>query len=198
MTASRFDWIAAAHLLDGLEGAAAGEHRHPREEPLLGIAEKVVGPIDGRAQSRVALDGPPASAGEHVKSAIEPRDQFGRAHRDDAGGGQLDGQRDAVKALADLYDGSGRCWVVKAKSALTWRARSTNRLMASVCRSELDVVVWITHFQWRKRDQLFAVDRHTLPARGKHHDGRALPFDPATSRATGPSRCSQLSSTNSS
>src|SRR3954453_17421555 len=101
------DEFTAAYLLDGLEGAASGEHRPPREEPLLSIAEKVIRPIDGRTQSRVALDRPPSCPRKHVKSAIEPRNQLGRAHRNNAGSGQLDGQSDAVKTLTGLCDRAG-------------------------------------------------------------------------------------------
>ena len=106
---SRVDGVAAADVFDGLECAATGEHGHPCEEPLFGSVQQVVGPVDGRAKSCVALDRAASRTGQHVESSIETLDEFGRAHRDDPGGGQFDGQWDSIQALAGLDDGSGRC-----------------------------------------------------------------------------------------
>ncbi len=71
----------------------------------------------------------------------------------------------------------GRCCRVSAKSALTCRARSTNRLTASVLHEALYVIARLTDCQRRQCDQLFAVDRHALPARSQHDHAGTLPFD---------------------
>jgi hypothetical protein len=41
------DTVPAADDLGGLEGAAAGEHCQPGEQPLFGLGEQLVGPVDG-------------------------------------------------------------------------------------------------------------------------------------------------------
>ena len=41
------DTLPAADRLGGLQGAAAGEHCQPGQQPLFGLGEQLVGPVDG-------------------------------------------------------------------------------------------------------------------------------------------------------
>ena len=97
--------------------------------------EQVIGPVDRGPQRRVPLDGPPPSA--RRAPGIGDRDDV----RSSAGSTRSPGLR-PVRWRAARRRGAGRSprrhGVVRRqarKSALTWRARSTNRLIASVCTS---------------------------------------------------------------
>ena len=88
-----------------------GEDRQPPEEDLLGSGEQVVGPPDGGPQRPVPFGAGPAATGQQLQAIAEPGHQIRRGEGSAARRGQLDGQRDAVQATADLLDigpGGGR------------------------------------------------------------------------------------------
>ena len=88
----------------GRDVEGPGEDRQPMEEELLGSGEQVVGPPDGGAKRPVAFRAGPAATGQQAKAIAEPGHQIRRGKGSAAGRGQLDGQRDAIKATADLLD----------------------------------------------------------------------------------------------
>ena len=70
---------------------------------LLGGVEKLVGPVDRGPQRRMALDRPASPARENLESAIQPAQQIGRAQRDHPGGGQFDGEWHTIETLTNLH-----------------------------------------------------------------------------------------------
>jgi hypothetical protein len=77
------------------------------QEAALGLAQELIAPVDGRAQRLLARDGRPAATGEQAELVVEARrDALDRQHLDPRGG-QLDRQRDAVQAPADLDQRGG-------------------------------------------------------------------------------------------
>ena len=62
---------------------------------------------------------------------IETITHLAGGHRRHARGDQLDGQRDAVKAAAELHDPAASSALVMVKRGATLRARSTNSLTAA-------------------------------------------------------------------
>ena len=98
------DVASGADRLDGLERAPAGEDGEAAEERALGLGEEIEAPVDERAEGLLAWDGGAAAGGEKVKAVVEPLDDLLEGEDADAGGGELDGERDAVEPPADLRD----------------------------------------------------------------------------------------------
>ena len=96
--------VGAADRLGRLERAAAGEHGEAREQVLLGRREQVVAPRDRRAQRPLPLGRRPRAAGEQGQPLLEPFEQGRRREHLHARGSQLDRERQAVEAPADLGD----------------------------------------------------------------------------------------------
>src|SRR5436190_5799045 len=92
--------IGFAHVLCGLERAAAGEDCEPREDSLLLWIEEVIAPLDRRSQRLLpCLD---AAAGcEQVESLRETLEQLGWREYSHARRGQLERQRQIVESLAE-------------------------------------------------------------------------------------------------
>ena len=86
-----------------VEGEAAGEHGQPREHPLLVPAEQPERPLDRGAHRGVAVLGAVTTSAqvEHLVHRVDDRRQ---AERRRPRGSQLDGERDAVEAPAELFD----------------------------------------------------------------------------------------------
>ena len=113
--------VGAADLLRVLEGGAAAEHREPREERLLFLAEQVVAPRDRRAQRGVAFVGV-ATALEKVEPLPDPLEELLRAEQLDPRGGELDRERQTVEAADQLAHGRR---VTDVARGLPARARGT-------------------------------------------------------------------------
>jgi hypothetical protein len=96
---SRRDRLGSRHV------KASGEHAEALEYGLMTRLEHGVRPVDGRAERLVPFDRGAAAAGEQPEPLVEPGGDLGRSERDDPGGGQLDGERDAVQPATDLGDG---------------------------------------------------------------------------------------------
>ena len=94
-----------AHLLDCLEPRAAHEHRQAGEQRPLRLFEHVVAPRDRAAQGLLALGEVAGAAGEQSETVLEPAEHRLRREDSDARRRQLDGQRQAVEAHADLRHG---------------------------------------------------------------------------------------------
>ncbi len=94
----------AGHLLGGLQRPAAGEHRQVRERAPLALVQQVVAPLDRRPQRALALGRVARAAGQQVEPAAEALEDRRRGEQPRAGGGELDGERQAVEPPADLGD----------------------------------------------------------------------------------------------
>ena len=95
---------------DRLQAGAAGKHGEAGERGLVRVLKQVVAPCDGATQGLLTggeVAGPPGEQGKLVTESVQ--DGL-RAQDPDPGGGQLDGQRQAVKLDADL--GDRRCVLI--------------------------------------------------------------------------------------
>ena len=85
----------------------AGEDAQPLQEAPLLVLEEIRRHVDGGAEAAVSLLGlrrRPSRAGEEVEAALHERQQLGRRQRPGPGGGQLDGERQAVEPAAQRAD----------------------------------------------------------------------------------------------
>ena len=124
----------APRRLGRLQGEAAGEDGQAAQQRLLRLGEQVVAPVDGARSvcwRGSAVRPPPVSSRKRSSRRAAICSTREHAH---ARGRQLERQRDAVQAGADL----GRRRARSARSARTpgsaARARSTNRRTASDSR----------------------------------------------------------------
>ena len=100
--------VALAHGLGRLERPAPGEDREPRQSLLLVLLEQVVAPGDRRPQRLLPFGCVPGPAGEEREPLLQPSEQ-GIGRQDlDARRRQLDRERQAVEAAADLGHGAVR------------------------------------------------------------------------------------------
>ena len=98
--------VAVADSLRRLERPAAGEDREARQSLLLMLLEQVVAPGDRRPQRLLSLGSIPGATREEREPLLQPREQGIRRQDLDARGRQLDRERQAVEAAADLGDGA--------------------------------------------------------------------------------------------
>ena len=138
----------------------AGEDREPPEHRLLGRRQQVVGPLDGGSQRPMTLDAGPPTAGQEPETIVQPLDQFRRREAPGASGGQLDGERDAVEAAADLLD------VVAAGARIERRGRRRRPLVEQLHTRSRRV-------QRCDGDEPLVAQAEALPRGGEHPDVRA-------------------------
>jgi hypothetical protein len=81
----RVDTVPTADRLRGLQGATAGKHCQPGQQPLFRFGEQLVGPVDGGPECLVMRQRAAAASTEHSEAALQPLSQFGRGHRCQAG-----------------------------------------------------------------------------------------------------------------
>ena len=99
--------VRVADLLHRLECPALVKAGEPPQQPLLLRVEERVAPADRRAERPLAQRQVAIAGGEEVQGVVEPLQQ-GRGLEDaDARGGELQGERQAVEAAADLGDRRG-------------------------------------------------------------------------------------------
>src|SRR5690606_41917883 len=96
--------VGGAHRFDGLEIPAVGEHGQPREESPLALAEERLAPLQRRSEGALSGWGLPRAAPEHVEGTLETSQDLLRREDTDAGGGELDGQRQPIEPGADTGD----------------------------------------------------------------------------------------------
>ena len=118
--------------------------------------QQVVAPGDRRAQRPLPLRRRPRSAGEQGQPLLEPFEQDRRRERLDAGGRELDRERQAVEAPADLGH-----LAVRREVGATARRRCTKSSIASALAQRVD------------GDLPLAVDVQRLAARHEHRQPRA-------------------------
>ena len=95
--------VQAADRLGGLEREAADEHAEPLERGLRGRVEQVVAPADRRPQRLLARAARRVSPRSGGPAACSSRSRIAAGAEDlRARGGELDRQRQAVQARADL------------------------------------------------------------------------------------------------
>ena len=97
----RLDMAAGAY---GFEVAAAGEHGEAGPQRLLRFRAQPVTPVDGRPQRLLAGQRRAAPAGQEPEPVIKPVDDLLDGERSYPYRGQFDGQRNAVKPLAQTCD----------------------------------------------------------------------------------------------
>ena len=102
----------------------------------------------------------PAATGQQAKAIAEPGHQIRWGQGSAAGRGQLDGQRDAVQATADLLD-------VGAGGGRIERHADRPRPLVEQLGGRPGRV------QGRHRKELFVVDAERFPGGGQHADHRA-------------------------
>lgn len=90
-----------------IEGGPADEHGQETEQALLVGPEQVVAPRDGIAQRPLPVGQVAGPAGQKLKPALEAGDHRFRLKQLDAGGGELDRERQAVQTSADLPHRAG-------------------------------------------------------------------------------------------
>ena len=92
---------------------AAGNTDEPAEQLPFDIRQQLVTPVHGRLERPLPCDGRSRAAGEQAESVLQPRLDLLRRQDDDAGGRQLDGERNPIETPADTGDGvrvvRGRC-----------------------------------------------------------------------------------------
>ncbi len=111
---ARVEHVPGLHPRDRAHGRArfgvvpAGEHAEPLEQRALQGIEHLVGPLDGAPQRLVAFRSAAPAAGEQVEALVETlveaRGDVGRRHQCDPRRRELERERDAVEAPADLAD----------------------------------------------------------------------------------------------
>ena len=168
------DRITRAHRFGGLERAPSREHRQAAQQPLLGLAQQVVGPVDRGAERLVALArDPPATRQE---PEVEAPDDLARVHRGDPCGGELDRQRHTVEAPAHRHDVAS-IGVVNREVGLHCPGplREQAHCVTIVGRRDAGVVVGKP--QRRDHQDLLAADVEAFAAGREHPHSRTSGFD---------------------
>ena len=99
----------AGHGAGGVDVEPGREHGDPTQQRAIVGREQVVAPADGRPQRGVPVD-PATAGGQHPQPLVQPRLEAVESERRKTGGGQLDGQRDAVQRPAQRRHPAGvRC-----------------------------------------------------------------------------------------
>ena len=91
-------------LLSRHQRPTALEDREPVEHPLLGLRQQLVAPVDGGAQRLLPFFGGAGAGGEQGEPVREPLGHLDRRQRRYPGGGELEGERDAVEGPGDGTD----------------------------------------------------------------------------------------------
>src|SRR3954468_7003639 len=92
-----------ANLLDGSQRERSPKHGKAAEKSLLPLTEQVMTPVDGCGESLLARD-PAATSREEAKAVGEALENLSGSEMCGPGSGKFDGERDAIKATADLGD----------------------------------------------------------------------------------------------
>jgi hypothetical protein len=122
------------HRLRRVQGEPAREHAQAVEQCLLVGVEQCVRPVNRGSECLVTLHRRARPAGEETESLVDASRDLTRRHHAGAGGGQLDRERDAVEAAADLRDGGH---VLVGRSEATARVpRPVHEELHGVARKE--------------------------------------------------------------
>ena len=167
-----------ADLLGRLEDPAAAEDAEPDEQALFLVVEQLVAPLDRRPQRLLALGQVAPAGGEERQPVLQPAEQLVRLEHLHPGGRQLDRERQAVEAAADL----GQPAVVAAEA----RQHGLRPLPEELDRRRLR--------ERRERELALARDPERLAARGEDAQVRAPALQAGELAGAAPTTCSRLSS----
>ncbi|GAA5765823.1 hypothetical protein Aros01_02314 [Streptosporangium roseum] len=96
-----------ADLLGCLQRAALRVYGEAPQDKAFRLGQQLPAPVDHRAQGPLPCRGAAVSRGEQPEPVVEPFGQVVDVQCAQAGGRQLQGQRDAVQPAADRRDRSG-------------------------------------------------------------------------------------------
>ena len=96
--------VARADLLDRRQVEPTGEHRHPTQEAPLLLGEQGVAPLHRGAERPLRTVGPPRRLREQVEQIVEVKGDVLQIEPDHPCGRELDGEREAIDAAADLSE----------------------------------------------------------------------------------------------
>ena len=102
--ASRARRVSAAHLVDGVERAAAREDGEAAEERPLVVVEELEAPADRVAQRSMPGRRIARPRGEKLERVLQPGEHRRRGQQLGPRRGELDRERQAVEVVADLRD----------------------------------------------------------------------------------------------
>ena len=94
--------LQARHLGRGLDGPPACEDRRDFQQRPLSVGQQAHAPFHRGPQGALPLGQIHRAGAERVQRGREPVQQRGRVQQPGPGGGQLDGQRQALQAATDL------------------------------------------------------------------------------------------------
>ena len=95
--------VAGAAAFGSFEWEVVGEHAEASEEGAFGGVEEVVAPLDGAEQRLLSRGRGAVGTGEQLEALAESSDDLVGRHRPEAGGGELDGERDPVEVATDRH-----------------------------------------------------------------------------------------------
>ena len=160
------DGLVGDHRLRGRGVERPDERPEAVEHRAFHVTQERVRPVDGGAQRLVALDGSAAAPGEEPEPLVEQRRDLGGLEAGDAGGGELDGERDAVEPAADLHHGR-RVGLVDVKRRCDGRGPFGEQ-RGRVRRQRRRGRRRLGNRERADGPQLLAVDAEPLPA-GRQH-----------------------------
>ena len=129
----------ARDTFGGLQGAATGEHRQPREQHAGVVVEQVIAPPDRRCQRPLALGRVARTSGEHGQALGEAIGQRVGTEQRHPARRQLQRERQAVERGHDAGDG-GRRPLVQLEPGMH-RSGSLGEETDGVERSRVDGIV---------------------------------------------------------
>ena len=94
----------ADHGRGRLELEGSGAHAQTAERVAVDVVEQTGGPLDGVVDTAMARVAPVSLAGQQVDALADPSGQVNDPEDAHPRGGELDGQRHAVEAPAQLAD----------------------------------------------------------------------------------------------
>lgn len=105
--AERIQGCGSAHGLGGGEVAAAREDGQPPQHVAFVLVEQFPRPVDDRPQGLLAGADGAAAGGEQAEAVVQPVRDLAWGEHAEPGGGEFDGEREAVEAQTDLGAGRG-------------------------------------------------------------------------------------------
>ncbi len=168
--------LIRADRLGRLRGGAAGEDREPPGQRSLRLGEQVPAPPDDREQRLVAGERGAAASGQQPEPVVKPAGDLRRGQRAEPCAGQLDGQRKAVQAPADLGHRRQVLW-----SQPESEPRGGGPVGEQPQRGHLQRVTHVDRRRWhrerRHRIDLLARGGQRLTGRGQDPHPRAAAQD---------------------
>ncbi len=112
------DLASCGNGLGGVEREPAREHGEAAQQRALRLGEKVVAPVDQCAQRLLSRQRRPVAGGEQAEAVVDARGDLLDRQRAQARCRELERERNAVEAPADLHHG-GRVAIVQREGGLS-------------------------------------------------------------------------------